>query len=142
MIAGLRDYKNLSHGMRDKKKHVIPWDRRDKLIPLQLLFSFANLGGEGTCVLGSRCGNAAFIGLLQLLCEESSGRVVLELGKTMGVAERTVEPQTFYIQKAGVDEEGSIDVVANTERQRLIGRMMRLLSLRSCVFGKGTIGKP
>ena len=74
----------------------------------ELLFSFANLGGEGTCVLGSRCGNAVFIGLLQLLCEESSGRVVLELVKTMGVAERTLEPHTFYIQKAGVDEEGSM----------------------------------
>ena len=26
----------------------------------------------------------------------------------MGLAERTLEPHTFYIQKAGVDEEGSM----------------------------------
>ena len=57
----------------------------------ELLFSFANLGDEGTCVLGSRCGNAVFIGLLQFLCEESSGRVVFELAKTMEVVERTFE---------------------------------------------------
>ena len=33
VIAGLRDKKKLSH-MRDKK-HVIPWDTRDKFIPLR-----------------------------------------------------------------------------------------------------------
>ena len=91
-------------------------------------------------MLVSRCENAVFIGLLQLLCEESSGMVVLELVKTMGVAERTLEPHTFYIQKAGVDEEGSMRGGGESGEG---GRSrMRLWSLRSCVFGKGTIGKP
>ena len=74
----------------------------------EFLFSFANLGGEGSRVLRSRCGDAVFIGFLQLLCEESSGRVVLELVNMMRVAERTLELHTFSIQKAGIDEEGSM----------------------------------
>ena len=35
MIAGLRDKKNYPTGCGIKKKHVIPWDTRDKFIPLR-----------------------------------------------------------------------------------------------------------